>query len=276
MKKISLARRNALLSSTSISWGIFALVFAILALIARLVAPDFFLRATVPAFRAADAISAKSHAFFNSFGDSITLSSLNEQLARENAALINENSALREKTVALEKIIGTSGRRDSTSILAGVLARPPTSPYDTLVLSLGSSAGVKLGMEAFSDGGVPVGIVSVVTENFSRVTLFSAPKMITRGWVGSAEVPIDIFGEGAGAMNASVARFAGIVVGDKVFVPGPGMLPIGSVARIDGNPSSPSVALRIAPAINPFAITWVTLRDVGADSYSLLSSTSTP
>ena len=59
-----------------------------------------------------------------------------------------------------------------SGIIAGIVARPPASPYDTLVLSAGSEEGVTLGMEAFGAGGVPLGVVSSVLANFSRVTLF--------------------------------------------------------------------------------------------------------
>ena len=39
--------------------------------------------------------------------------------------------------------------KDASGILAGVVARPPESPYDTLVLAAGKNAGVTLGMEVF-------------------------------------------------------------------------------------------------------------------------------
>jgi len=41
--------------------------------------------------------------------------------------------------------------------------------------------------------------------------------------------------------------------------------------RIDSDPSSPSVTLYIQPALNPFSVTWVELRDAApafADSFS--------
>lgn len=279
MKKIFLARRNALLSSASISWGAFALAFAVFALLARLLVPNFFWHAAAPAFRAADVIAAKSHMFLNSFSDTALLAARNERLASENAALANENQALLEKVAGLAGLVGTlgKGKNENSGILAGVVARPPESPYDTLVLSAGTSAGVTLGMEAFGAGGVPLGSVSSVTDDFSRVTLFSAPHMVTRGWVGRASIPVDIFGAGAGTMQASFSRSAHVTVGDTVFAPGPGMLPIGSVVRIDNNPSTPGATLRIMPMINLFSLSWVLLRDTGtALRSSFFLATSTP
>ena len=277
MKRTFLAKRNTLFSSANVSWGAGALVFAILALAARLLAPNLFLHIVTPALSVADAISAKSHVFFNSFGDIAALAAKNEQLARENAALVNENTALVKKTASIKELANASGlSQNAAVILAGVVARPPSSAYVTLVLAAGERAGVMLGQEAFGEGGVPLGTVSAVTADFSRITFFSAPGMVTRGWVGRAGLPVDIFGAGGGALQASVARAAGVAVGDAVFAPGPGMLPIGTVARIDGDPASPSAVLRIAPAINPFSVMWVALRDAGTLSDSFFLATSTP
>ncbi|MFZ3044169.1 MAG: rod shape-determining protein MreC [Minisyncoccia bacterium] len=275
MKRTFLAKRNALLSSTDISWGVIALGCAILALLLRLVTPNFFLHAVAPAFSVAEILNTKSHTFFNSFSDAAILAAKNELLMEENAALASENQALLEKEASLNDLLGTSVSA-KTGIFAGVVARPPESPYDTLVLASGESVGVTLGMEAFGVGGVPLGVVSSVTSDFSRVTLFSAPNVVTYGWVGKDSLPLNILGAGGGAMNAGLSRSADIVVGDTVFAPGPGRLPIGSVVRIDSDPSAPGITLRIKPKTNPFSLTWVELRDVGSalrGAFSVATST---
>ena len=211
------------MSSTNFSWGAFALIFSIFLLLVRLLAPNFFWTIFTPVFRASDSLSEMSSSFFNSFSDTTKLASQNEKLMNENTELANE----------------------------------------TLALSAGSDDGIVLGMEVFSAGDVPLGVISSVNENFSRVTLFSTPEMSTNGWVGKDDIPITINGAGAGAMNASVSRSAMISVGDIVYAPGPGMLPVGRVVRVDSEASSPSVTLRIMPAINLFSVAWVTVRDTG-------------
>ena len=269
MKKTFLARRNALLSSSSVSWGAVALAFAVLALLLRLLAPNLFLHIFAPAFRAAEAVSARSHSFLNGFRDVAALAAQNERLMRENDALASENRVLMERTAEADGLLG--------GIVAGVVARPPASPYDTLVVAGGARSGIATGMEAFGAGNVPLGVVSSVSTDFSRITLFSAPGAVTHGWVGSAHTPLTIFGEGAGAMRATLPRSALVAVGDVVFVPGPGLLPVGRVARIDSDPAEPGVVLRIASNANLFSIAWIELRDIGAalrDSFSL--STTTP
>ena len=271
MKRTFLAKRNALLSSEDVSWGALALAIVLLALLLRLLAPNIFWRIFTPLFQSANAFAVQSHAVIASFRDTTALALQNERLTIENAALASENSALAAKADNLSALFGAPPRerKKDSGILAGVVARPPESPYDTLVLAAGSTDGATLGMEAFGIGGVPLGVVSSITDDFSRITLFSAPGMITHGWVGVGNLPLSIEGSGAGTFTASLPRSAGVSVGDKVFAPGQGALPIGTVARIDGDPSVPEVTLRITPALNPFSTSWVLLRDTGV---SLLKS----
>ncbi|MCX6787601.1 MAG: hypothetical protein NT108_00330 [Candidatus Kaiserbacteria bacterium] len=278
MKRIFLARRNALISPENLSWGVLALALVIFILLVRLLAPNIFLQAFAPVFRGADALTSTAQQLFAGFRDTATLSLQNERLLEENAALSSENSALVAKTVGLSGLLGSSSKeRVAPGILAGVVARPPESPYDTLVLAAGIKEGVVLGMEVFGIGGIPLGVISSVENDFSRVILFSASSMTTHGWVGRENLPLTIQGGGGGAFSASLARAAGIAVGDIVFAPGPGALPIGTVVRIDGDSAMPEVVLRIQPALNIFSVTWVVVRDTGRTVSSAFSiATSTP
>lgn len=215
-------------------------------------------------FRAADALSSGSHRFFSAFGDAAALTQEVERLGKENAALAAENTALLERAGA---VTGLS----ETGIAAGVVARPPESPYDTLVVSAGTRVGVGEGMEAFGPGGVPIGIVTSVLRDFSRVTLFSAPRLTVPAWVGAEKVPLSLIGTGAGTFQASLPRLSGVSVGDTVFVSGPGALPSGAVVRIDADTSSSAVTLRVQSSVNPFSLTWVTLRATGSAFANSLS-----
>jgi cell shape-determining protein MreC len=265
MKRTYLAKHKTFFSPGNFSWGVCALAFSILIFVLRFFAPNLFWKAFTPVFRASDSFAVKSHSFVSSFGNAEMLSAKNEQLTEENVALANENQMLLQKEGSVSE--------DTPGISADVVARPPESPYDSLVLAAGSDIGVTLGMEAFDENGVPIGIVSSVLADFSRVTLFSAPGTTTNGWIGNANIPITIFGAGGGAMNAAMSRSADIAVGDTIFVSGPGELPIGRIVRIDGSASSPSVTLRIMPDANLFSTVWVSLRDTGASSF--VSATTT-
>lgn len=273
MKKTFLARRNRLLSGRSFSWGFWALLFVLAALMVRLIAPNLFLHTFAPVMNVSNTLGAETHAFLERFNNASALALKNEALTRDNITLATKNQVLENKVADFTKLLGTHAQSNAEGILVGVVARPPQSPYDTLVLSGGTDDGVLLGMEAFANENVPIGIVSGVAKDFSRVTLFSAAYMSVGGWVGTAHAPVTILGMGGGAMEASVSRDTGVSVGDVVFAPGPGLLPLGTIAHIDTDPLSPSVKLRIAPAVNLFSVAWVALRATGNVPMTFATST---
>ncbi len=265
MKRTFLAKRNALFSSTGMSWGAFALILAIALLLLRLLAPNLFLHLVTPVFQSADFAAEESHLFFSSFRDTASLALQNERLLEENAALANENRELLQKEASLTALLGGAPSGNTgPEILASIVARPPESPYDTLVLAQGSEAGILLGMEVFGPGGTPIGVISSVLADFSRATLFSSPGVSIHGWVGRASLPVTIVGSGGGTMNAELDRSADVSVGDTVFASGPGQRSLGTVVRIESNPSSSVMTLRVMPAFNLFSASWVVVRDTGA------------
>ncbi len=274
MKKTFLAKRNALLSSARFSSGTIALLVAIVALLLRLLAPNIFWYITAPVFRVSDSIATGSHYVLSGFNDAAALTVKNDALTNQNSALANENRALQAKIADLSALPGTSA---GAGIPASVLVRPPQSPYDIFVLSAGTHVGVEQGMEALGPGGVPLGRITSVTEDFSQLTLFSAPGVSTLGWVGSSHTPITILGVGGGALSAVAPRSANITEGEMVYVPGPGELSLGTVVRVDSDPSSPSLTLRIVPALNLYSVTWVELRATPLGTFtSIPSASSTP
>lgn len=265
-------KRNALFSPAGFSWGALALALALCALSLRLAAPGAFMSAEAPLLRGASALSLGSASLLSGFSDSAALSARAEALALENSALSAENQTLRKQAADMAALLGGAPERGAkTSRTLGVLFAPPAGPYDTLVLAGGAADGAAIGQEAFGAGGVPLGIVSSVSAGFSRVTLFSAPGIVTRGWVGSTTMPLDLRGAGGGALRATVARAEDIALDDPVFAPGPGALFIGRVARIDRDPASPSADILIRGALNLFSITQVELRDAPPAFSSALS-----
>lgn len=245
-------------------WSVAALVVALIFVLARVLVPDLFIRVMGPVLGAGSRLSTSVAGFFGSFGDARALAERNAELVRQNATLSLENRTLGERLADLTALAGTTVEAEARGVVAGVLARPPTTLYDTLVLSAGTDAGVHELMGVVGPGGVPLGIVWAAGARFSRARLFSAPGVATDAWVGSARIPVTLEGAGAGAFRASVSQGTGIALGDTVYLSGPGAIPMGTVARIAGAASDPVVRLSITPLINPFSVTWVTVVDVGS------------
>lgn len=278
MKKIFSVKRNALLSPSDISGGGIALACVLAAVLLRIFFPGFFLTLSMPFVRVGNALSEETHSLLAGFSNASVLAAANESLTNENNALAAENRTLTDRVGTLSALLGDAGagKQQGLGVIAGVVARPPVSPYDTLVVAKGTTDGIQLGMEAYGDGGVPIGTVTSVTSDFARITLFSAPGVSLLSWVGTQHLPLLIAGAGAGAFSATAPRATAVAVGDVVYAPGPGALPIGVVKRLGGDAAAPTVTLSIAPTANPFTLTSVVVRDSGAAlSGALMCSTST-
>jgi cell shape-determining protein MreC len=207
----------------------------------------------------------------------MVLSTERDALKVEIARLRTENDSQKQELSQLRDAAGLHAAvvRMTPGITAIVIARPPQSPYDTLLIAEGSKTGVRVGMEAFAQTGAPVGVVTSVNDDYAFVTLFSSYGRETAGWIGAKALPVSLVGSGGGTFGAEITRPADVAVGDRVYVPGPGMLAIGSIARIDDDPSQPSLVLRVVPAANFFSLTSVVLRDTGYADTFLRSATST-
>ena len=197
-------------------------------------------------------------------GDMLTnlVSGRSDSDVREHDELLRALEDERAKYASLEasykEVTGFSP--EVTGLLAGVVARPPMSPYDVLVIALGERSGVHSGMIAYTRANIPVGTVEQVSETTARVLLYSAPERVTLGWIGEAKVPVSLVGRGSGAFVGELSKDVAVSVGDGVYIPGPGAQLIGHVVEVANTPSSPSVLVQIRPLGNPFSITWVKLR----------------
>lgn len=179
-----------------------------------------------------------------------------DRLAAENAAVTAQNASLSAQVRDLTALLG--GRTDPPDgVVAQVLSGPPVAPYDVLVIDQGTDAGVALGALVTGPGGTPVGTVGVADRRQARVALYSTRGLKTGGWVGGSRIPVTLTGAGAGAFGAQVPKEAGVQVGDGVYVSGADLVPIGTVVRIEADPSSPSVGLDVRPYVNPFSLPWV-------------------
>jgi cell shape-determining protein MreC len=247
MKPSYYRRRNAFLSSPSRVVAVIG-VFAVgILLITRLVFPGFFFSLTTPLF---------------AFGNVIANGTISAEDVRANAdeVLMNENMQLQERVNDLTRLLGTSAL-ERRGVVAGVIARPPLAPYDTLLIGAGTEHGVSPGMLVSGDGGVPLGTIETATGAHAQVSLFSTAGRSTEGWVGDERLPITVVGEGGGAFVAEVPRDAVIGTGDLVYLPGPGARSAGRVERVDADPSSSSAILRIAPLVNIFSLSLVLVEE---------------
>jgi len=256
MKRMSFARRNALLPQgaliiPAILLGVAAIVFLI-----RILFPGLFITIVTPLWRLSSFTSGLVGGATSSFQNQAALSRELDAARAENAALTSENDTLAGQVHDLQNLLG-SRTAPPKGVLASVLARPPESPYDTLIVDEGEASGIVPGALVNGPGGTPLGRVASLTTSTARIVLFSASGQKTDAWIGSNRVPITLSGAGGGTFSATAPKDAKLAVGDVVYILGGAAL--GTVVRVDTDPSSATATLRIQSLINPFTLVWVSL-----------------
>lgn len=170
------------------------------------------------------------------------------------SSLIKENESLRayiisneEKTERFEalnheyqELLALHGRSTTTtnSVVAHVISKPPQSPYDVLVVDVGSANGIVDDSLVFSIGGALVGQVEEVSSNTSKVVMFSSVGQETDASVERTGESIKVVGMGGGTLQAEVAQEMDIIVDDTVVLPDFGGFVVASVASVDSSVTS--------------------------------------
>lgn len=233
-------------------------VVVLLVIVVRVLAPGVLVAMGTPLWVTGSAVTAGVGGVTGFFSDKQEVLAERDRLREEQATLYVTTQALEARVADLQKLLGTRTEPES-AILAGVLARPPVSPYDVFILDQGTAAGVLVGAYVQGMGGMPIGVIESVTKNSARARLYSTPAQETEGWIGEDRIPVTLVGEGSGALSAVVAREAGIETGAQVYAAGPGAMPLGTVIGVENDPSLPRSRVDIRPLANPFSLTWVTI-----------------
>ncbi len=257
MKKSFFQKRRALVDSRLFSFTTILVFVGVLFAFLRVVTPSTFFTLTGPFFRVGAYGSALTSDFMAGFARAQVLTRERDTLAQQNQSLIHQNAILAARVHDLVKLVGTSTAPLPAGIVADVLARPPESPYDTLVIDAGKGSGIAVGDPVYAEGGIPAGHISSVSASLAQVELLSSPHASTTAWVGPSRIPISLVGEGGGSFTARVPRATPISLGDSVFVAGKGIRPVGTVVRIDAEPANVTETLRIRPLLNPLSLTVV-------------------
>ncbi len=160
---------------------------------------------------------------------------LNETIASQSgnsatvARLMSENEELR----------GLLGETSDERILGGVIARPPGTPYDVLVVDRGSNHDVREGAVVYHSGDHALGMVTRVYPTVSLVTLFSTPDVESTVYLYGPDVFAYAYGEGGGVIRISLPQGIQINEGDPVVLPSLHMGDLGVVERVVSVPTQP-------------------------------------
>lgn len=191
---------------------------------------------------------------------------------RSPSQLISENQSLKQQLTDAEVRLATiqaievenndlkalMGRASSTPrILAAVIKRPPFSRYDELIIDAGADRGFSTTSTVYAPGNVPIGKVSDVLGETSKVTLFSSPGQKYEVQIGSAHAPATAIGRGGGQYEAQLSRDVKVTEGDLVISPGLNDKAFGVVTGILSDTTQPFETILFAPPVNVYQIRWV-------------------
>jgi cell shape-determining protein MreC len=124
-------------------------------------------------------------------------------------------------------------------VVAGVIARPPFTPYDSIVLDRGSDDGVVLHAPVYHGKGVALGYVRSVTAHTALVTLFSSPGVESTVYVFGPNMFTTAYGEGGGIIRLSVPQGIFIEKGNIVVLPSIDTGVLGKIDEIQSIPTEP-------------------------------------
>ena len=192
--------------------------------------------------------------FIQAFRTKETLVSENVSLKEELSALqarVLDRNLLADRVVELEEMVNRAPVDDH--VAGFVLAGPRATPYDVIIIDVGSDVGVAVGDSVVYTGSGIVGTISEVFPDSSKVKLTSSPGSEVPVLLGGDMIPVTATGRGMGNFEVTIPTGSSLVVGDLVLLP-PGNLIVGAIGALETSPTEPVVRVLFRTSFNIEAI----------------------
>lgn len=217
-------------------------------------------QAAAPLWRGGDNSAQYAATFFS-------LLQSKQDLVKENRELKERVSEMRTKEVVakelraennrLKSLLDRSGGRDA--IGAVILAHPPQSPYDTLVVDVGREHDVQTGDRVYAHGDISIGEIVAVNKRSSIVELFSTQGRITEVRIGPEAISGSAEGQGGQNFLISLPRDISIEEGAVISAPDIGVSVLGVVSHVAKDENSPFQKILFTSPVHVQNISWVTI-----------------
>jgi len=175
------------------------------------------------------------------------------KMEKEIAQLRAQVNELRDKNRQLQLESNQARSTLATSTLpadqtkVSVIARPPQTPYDTLLLDTGHKSGVAVGAPVWWPPGVYIGTIREVRADNALVSLTSAPDQRHVARLNE-KVTVETVGQGGGSMQATVPNQLSVSTSSQVVSDRYGLV-YGVIAATQPDAVSGRKQLLIQPAI---------------------------
>ncbi len=240
---------------TRVSIAVFILGIVVLALIIFSSLPSRVGGASIaifkPFWRAGSWIGGEFSSLHSYFKSKRSLDAENiflKQSLSDDAAKLAALDAVVHENELLKTEFGRKPEKIETMI-AGVLAAPDRTPYDTLVVDAGAREGARENALVFANGGA-IGNVAEVYTRSSKVSLFSSPGISTDVIISGTDIHITATGRGGGNFEIQLPREVAVALGQSIVLPGLSAYPIGTVTDIVSDPRNPFQKILATSPIN--------------------------
>lgn len=187
-------------------------------------------------------------------------------LIKENS-LLNEKIKLNEKEYALFNLLKKENedlknilnrkKDDQKFILGSVLVKPFMSPYDTLIIDVGTSKGVSVGNVVVVDGNTFIGFVSETYSDTSKVVLYSSPGEKVKVLIGDNNIEKEAIGLGGGNFKVEIPTEIDVKEGDLVVIPAISTNIFGVVEKVEFKESDSFQTVLFKTPVNIAELKWV-------------------
>ena len=185
----------------------------------------------------------------------------NDSLKNELAAMqarLSERDMLARENEELKAAYGRSG--GANFVLAAVLAKPPKSPYDTLVIDGGEQIGFAIGQTVYANGETPIGTIESVLADSAVVRLYSSAGEKTEVRLDPSSVDITLVGRGGGSYMANVPHELSVAEGSVAVSKGIDPSIIGKFEKVTSDSRDAFQTLVFSSPVNMSELSFVQVR----------------
>jgi len=190
-------------------------------------------------------------------------------ISNENHNLIKEISSLRasmvdyqilkNETDQLKELLGRIPNKNNF-VLGNILAKPNHSPYDTIIIDIGSNSGIKEGNTVYANGNIPIGNINKVYANTSLVMLYTNPGQKTEGFVNGSNASVLLTGRGGGNFEMIIPIELSVEKGTIIYLPGSTTEVLATIDETISTPSDPFKKVLLNSPINIQNLKWVEVK----------------
>jgi cell shape-determining protein MreC len=186
-------------------------------------------------------------------------------------ALINENTQLKQRVQDLELeaqdslMLNTQGTlflnqfgtlKNDHEPLVRVISRPSQSPYDILILDIGTTR-VSVGDMIVGPGNIALGTITEVYSKTAKAKLFSSPGVETEAELAGSGATVILKGVGGGNMSLLVPKSFPVKTGDIFVRPGSRDRILAQVGSIQESEADSFKKVALSFPVSIFSIQWV-------------------